>query len=360
MSKVTISGIQQIGIGVKDVKEAWKWYKKFFGFDVRVFEDAAVANFMLPYTGGEPRERYAALSLNMQGGGGFEIWQYTKRQPQSPVKEPKLGDLGFYYAKIRTDNADKTFSFFKENELNIMTEPVEDPRGTKHFYVRDPFGNIFNIIEDNTSWFKPENKYTGGTFGVSVGCTDIEKSISFYKDILGYDKVVYQGEGEYKDFEGLPAISTKFKRAILTHEEPRKGGFSRLFGHSEIELIQAVGGEKPSKIFKDRFWGDLGFIHLCFDVVGMEHLREQCEKAGYPFTVDSSKSQEGQSFDMGEAAGYFSYIEDPDGALIEFVETHKVPIMKKLGLYLNLRKRDAKKPLPNYIVKALGLNRFKE
>ena len=33
---------------------------------------------------------------------------------------------------------------------------------------------------------------------------------------------------------------------------------------------------------------------------------------------------------MGEAAGHFSYIQDPDGTLIEFVETHKVPILKKL------------------------------
>ncbi|MEZ5172527.1 MAG: hypothetical protein R2850_03205 [Bacteroidia bacterium] len=37
---------------------------------------------MLPYTGGKPWERYAILALNMQGGGGFEIWQYTGREPQ--------------------------------------------------------------------------------------------------------------------------------------------------------------------------------------------------------------------------------------------------------------------------------------
>jgi len=43
-------------------------------------------------------------------------------------------------------------------------------------------------------------------------------------------------------------------------------------------------------------------------------------------------------FDMGEAAGRFSYIEDPDGTLIEFVETHKIPIFKKLGWYLHLEK----------------------
>ena len=63
---------------------------------------------------------------------------------------------------------------------------------------------------------------------------------------------------------------------------------------------------------------------------------------------------------MGEAAGYFSYIEDPDGALIEFVETHKVPILKKIGWYLDLRKRDPRKSLPDWIVKTLRFSRVKK
>ena len=44
---------------------------------------------------------------------------------------------------------------------------------------------------------------------------------------------------------------------------------------------------------------------------------------GYPFTVDSSRAfNEGESFDMGEAAGQFAYIEYPDGSLIDLVEAH--------------------------------------
>ncbi|MFT7230618.1 MAG: hypothetical protein ACI9GO_001087, partial [Bacteroidia bacterium] len=66
------------------------------------------------------------------------------------------------------------------------------------------------------------------------------------------------------------------------------------------------------------------------------------------------------SFDMGEAAGHFSYIEDPDGTLIEFVETHKIAILKKVGWYLDLRKRDALKPLPRWMLKSMGLNRKKD
>ncbi len=57
---------------------------------------------------------------------------------------------------------------------------------------------------------------------------------------------------------------------------------------------------------------------------------------------------------MGEAAGHFAYIEDPDGTLIEFVETHKVPISKKMGWYINLWKRkDVTQPLPDGIVKMM-------
>jgi hypothetical protein len=57
---------------------------------------------------------------------------------------------------------------------------------------------------------------------------------------------------------------------------------------------------------------------------------------------------------MGEAAGHFSYVEDPDGTLIEFVETHKIPIIKKLGWYIDLWKRkDVTKPLPDGVLKNL-------
>jgi len=63
---------------------------------------------------------------------------------------------------------------------------------------------------------------------------------------------------------------------------------------------------------------------------------------------------------MGEAAGHFAYIEDPDGTLIEFVETHKVPILKKLNWYFNLKNRDPRKPLPSWMIKSMGFGRVKE
>jgi hypothetical protein len=62
---------------------------------------------------------------------------------------------------------------------------------------------------------------------------------------------------------------------------------------------------------------------------------------------------------MGDASGRFTYIEDPDGTLIEFVETYRVGIAKKLNLYLNLMKRNRQKPLPKLLFKAMRMNRMK-
>lgn len=338
-----------MGIGIPNVHEAWTWYRKNFSMNIPVFEEAATAELMLPYTGGKPHDRHAILALNMQGGGGFEIWQYTSRTPQPASFEPKLGDYGIYICKIKSMDAVASFKNFDKNYL-ISSNVEHSPNGTKHFFVRDPYDNIFQVIESDNHYIKNKNE-TGGVFGAIIGVSDIEKSIDFYKNVLGYDVIDWQGEGQFEDFDSINTSKHLYKRAILSHSNVRKGSFSQLLGPSQIELVQNLT-ENGQKIYKDRYWGDLGFIHLCFDIIGMKKLQVACEKAGHPFTVDSANS-----FDMGEAAGHFSYIEDPDGALIEFVETHKIPILKKIGWYLDIRKRDPLKPLPKWMIKSLGLNK---
>ncbi|MBN1599418.1 MAG: VOC family protein [Bacteroidales bacterium] len=352
MKEKIISGIQQIGIGVPNVHEAWGWYKKYFGMDVRIFEEAAPANHMLPYTGGKTRNRHAALTINLSGGGGFEIWQYTDRTPIAPEFEIQLGDLGIYAAKIKSKNVQATYNLFKEEGLDIVGDLYEKD-GKKHFYVRDPYNNIFQIVPSQ-NWFRNEKKLTGASYGAVIGVTNMDKSVEFYSSILGYDEIISNETGTFDDFKALSGGDKKFRRVILKHSKPRLGAFSLLFGTSQIELVQVLD-RKPEKIYKDRYWGDLGFIHICYDIIGMSLLREECKAKGCPFTVDT-----GDTFDMGEAAGAFSYTEDPDGALIEFVETHRIPIHKKMGIYLNLRKRNPEKALPNWMVKALSFNRAKD
>lgn len=353
-----ISGIQQVGIGVANVHEAFKWYRRHFGMDVPIFEEAAEAGLMLPYTGGKPQSRHAILALNMHGGGGMEIWQYTGRTPMPPAFQPQLGDLGINIGKIKTADVTASFNFLRKNGVNVQTNPAARPDGVQHFFVKDPWGNTFEVTEAQ-SWLSAPGPgaeiKTGGVYGAFVGVSDMEKAIRFYGEILGYSTVVYDQTEDFADWHGVDGGFGRYRRVLLKHPEKRKGPFSTLLGDTEIELVQSLD-RAPRKIFEGRFWGDLGYIHLCFDITGMTEMKQFCASKGHAFTVDSSGS-----FDMGEAAGYFSYIEDPDGTLIEFVETHKIPILKKLGWYLDLRKRkNAEKPLPKWMLKMLGLGRVRD
>lgn len=143
--------------------------------------------------------------------------------------------------------------------------------------------------------FLDEDKNTGGNNGATLGVSDMDKSVKFYSSIMDYDKVEYDVTDTFDDLKGVP-----------------------------------------------------GFIHLCFDIRNMEKIREAAAQFGHEFVCDG-----GRDFKMGEANGHFTYIEDPDGTLIEFVETFRIPILKKFGIYLNLEGRDDSKPLPGWILKCL-------
>ena len=353
MTEKLIYGIQQIGIGVANADEAFKWYATRLGADALIFDDHNEATFMAKYMGGKSRKKRALLALNLQGGGGFEIWQFTNRKPSKSKEIFKIGDLGIQFPFIKTKNIYKTFDRLKRLNENIISEICEEPDASKSFYLKDPFDNIIKIKEFN-SWYQHKKNDIGGVFGTSIGVSNIENSLKLYRDILGYDIVEFDETEVFEDLSALNNGHKKFRRVLLSHSEKRVGGFSKLFGNSQIELIQCIENA-PNKIFEDRYWGDLGYIHLCFDVKNMRVLKDECEEKGVPFQVISNPS-----FNMGEANGHWGYIEDFDGTLIEFIETHKVPLFKKLGININLKNRNPKKPLPNWMIKGMSLKRVKK
>ncbi|TLF40201.1 VOC family protein [Maribacter aurantiacus] len=345
-----INGIQQVGIGVSDTKAVFNWYRKHLGFDILVFKDEAPAALMKRYTSGEICHRNAYLSLNMLGGGGLEIWQFLSRTPQKPKFPIILGDLGINAMKIRSNDIQKSYDSLRGLELKYLTGINKTVKNGISFYFQDPWDNLVEVVQDRY-FFNKTSLSTGGVLGVVIGVSQISESIRFYSDLLGYSILVSDQTLELPLNNTPDANFGLFRKVVLAHSRPNFGGFGELLGPTQIELLQALD-RKPNRIFEDRLWGDLGYIHVCFDVQGMEKLRNRAASLNYPFTVDSA-----QSFDMGDAAGHFGYVEDPDGTLIEFVETHKVPILKPLGIYLDLKKRNPHKPLPKWMVRTLRFHK---
>ena len=88
---------------------------------------------------------------------------------------------------------------------------------------------------------------------------------------------------------------------------------------------------------------------------GMKELGQALEKDGFGFRCDTD-----DALSMGDHTSvHCTYIDDPDECWIEMIEVHKIPILEKLGLFLNVQKREPSKPLPKWMLYALKFNRIK-
>ncbi len=348
-----INGFQHIGVAVKNMDESLSFYRKIFGMDIPFFDSVAEAPLMNVYTRNQTITKRASMIINLQGGCAMEVIHATSFDPVGAKFETKLGDIGIYITQIKCKNIKTSFQFCKSNKVNILGEIKNLPNDQQTFYIQDLEGNLFQFVEDD-QWYTNTKHHSGGVKGCSIGVSNIDQSLKLYSDILGYDKVIYDNEGVFADWKKIPGGKEKYRRVLLTQSNPPGGGFAKVTGKSFIELIQPLE-RKPKFIFEDRIWADLGFVHLGFDVKGMQALGKDLEAKGFPFTCDSSNA-----LDMGNTKVHCTYIDDPDKTWLEMIEVYKVPIVEKWGIFLNVEKRDPLKPLPDFMLKSLRFSRIKD
>lgn len=355
MEQGLIQGIQHIGIGVPHHEEAWKWYRKFFGMDVPFFNAEGLADLMTIYTEGEVVNKRAAMVMNLKGGAAMEVVQPITFKATHASIDFQLGDLGIFVGAFKAPDVVKAYDFFQENGAEVISPILKTPAGWETFYVKDPNGLLVQVLPAS-DWYSNYNHVTGGTVSCTIGCTDIEASRKLYSDILGYDEVVYDETGVFQDWENLPGGKGTFRRVLLKRSKHRTGGFNKLSGETYIELMQELSDRTKHKMYENRKWGDIGYVHLGFDVRGMEAIGKQLDQAGFGFTCDTKNV-----LSMGESTKvHCTYIEDPDGTLIEMIEVYKIPILEKLRIYLNVAKRHPDKPLPDTMLKAMRFMRIKD
>ncbi len=351
----TINGIQHIGVGVPNHAESWKWYRQNFGMDICFFNGAAEAPLMQIYTKGEIINKQAAMISNLHGGCAMEVVSPLSFDATNAKVDFELGDLGIFMSSVKAPNLESAFQKFSTNGTKVLGGIEKSPIGRESFVIEDPNGLMFQITQGKSWFINPKKAEMGGPSGVTIGVSDIDKSLTLYADILGYDKVMLDETDVFEDWKHVPGGTKRFRRVMLTQSNKPGGGFANVTGQTYIELAQAID-YTPKKIYKDRMWGDIGFVHLGFDVRGMNELGKDLAQKGFGFTCDTD-----DALTMGGSTRvHCTYIEDPDGTLIELIEVFKIPIIEKLGIYLNVEKRDPKKPLPNFMLKAMKFARIKD
>ena len=133
---------------------------------------------------------------------------------------------------------------------------------------------------------------------VGIMVSDMEKSLKFYRDLLGLKvKSLVDEEGEFLD-------------NMLAHENV-KNKVAKLYAKNGNALIELIDSRSYANK-KDRDFFTIGASHFSLTVDDLEKTYDYLVKNGVKFTAPPQQTP--------DRFAKVTFCEDPDGTLIELVE----------------------------------------
>jgi len=160
--------------------------------------------------------------------------------------------------------------------------------------------------EASTNLFK-------GVHHAGIGVSDMQRSLDFYKNTLGFSEVVAHYAGELPGMEPITGRHQTNAHVVFLRN-PRA---TRL-GAGMIKLVQLLAPDSPGPTPEGVCWGEIGVAEVCVHTRNVEAmLKRLVNEAGCRQTtaVDCVPVPPPRG---GETA--YGYIEDPDGGKVELLE----------------------------------------
>jgi len=192
-----VNKVDAIGITVKDLNRAEKFYEEVLGFNKIAEHDYSGAAY-------EKLEGIFGLHIRvarLQLGDEFiELTDYLTTGGRSIPEDQKSNDLFFQHIAIVVSDMDKAFEQLKKHNVEfVSTAPQMLPvtnvaaAGIKAFYFHDADNHNLELIyfpkgKGNPKWQDSGNKIFLGIDHTAIGVSNTESSQKFYTDILGIER----------------------------------------------------------------------------------------------------------------------------------------------------------------------------
>ena len=312
-----INAFQHIGLGVWDLDRTFGFYKKLFGYKIKINDITTASKEMEPVVGSVETMRMA-MAMNVKGGGILEFIEH-KSSPIRPFPEDTgYGSLGILELGFAVRGIEQVVDSFRAHGVSFLTPvcdlELSDGRRWRYAYLKDPDGMMIQLVEDirpgQTAAKRPE---VHGANHVGIGVSDLGQSTAFYGNVLGFDRQVCAFEGHNPELDPVSGGPVYMKMAILERSAPNTGPIHAL-PSGTIKLV-AVPDQKGQHVYRGRRWGDIGCMEFCLDVSDLEGAVEDAKAGGTPIYLEPCE------IDMGSGSrGKVAYVRDPDGTIVEFVE----------------------------------------
>jgi catechol 2,3-dioxygenase-like lactoylglutathione lyase family enzyme len=192
-----INKVDAIGITVKDLNRAEKFYEEVLGFKKLWEHD---------YSGSAYEKLEGVFGLHIRvarlqlGDEFIELTDYLTAGGRSIPEDQKSNDLFFQHIAIVVSDMDKAFVQLKKYNVEfVSTAPQTLPvtnvaaAGIKAFYFHDADNHNLELIyfpkgKGNPKWQNGGNKIFLGIDHTAIGVSNTANSQKFYADILGIER----------------------------------------------------------------------------------------------------------------------------------------------------------------------------
>ncbi len=176
-----ITGISHAAFYVTDMAKARAFYEGFLGYQ---------SPFSIPRK--DPREQLVWIKINDR--------QSIELFPGSEVS-PEADRL--YHIALETDDAEAMRVYLQSKGVAVPPKTPVGKIGNKNFFVKDPNGNTVEIVEYlPEGWtrreqgkFLPDTRIATRLSHVGVLVGQLDASLKFYGDILGFTEIWRGGAG---------------------------------------------------------------------------------------------------------------------------------------------------------------------
>jgi catechol 2,3-dioxygenase-like lactoylglutathione lyase family enzyme len=145
---------------------------------------------------------------------------------------------------------------------------------------------------------------------VGIGVTNLEKSLDFYRESMGFKRIV--SDVAVWDRGICQVIGRSVKARIVYLENETGNGVVKLV--QLLPLYDQEAGHMSRPLASDRRWGDPGHLEVALEVSDVDSTYNTFEKEGLDILLSP------QHWHIpGTLDGTYFYVRDPDGTFVEII-----------------------------------------
>jgi len=202
--------------------------------------------------------------------------------------------IGYHHFCVEIKDLEKTGERLLDAGYINSTETKPGGDHNQGFWINDPDGNAVefvnyspkspHVLSNKCEAKRKCNEKISGIAHVAFVTKDMEKSLHFYQNILGFEIIHEMPDESGNDW--------------LIYLRVCDGQYIELFYNGEIEYSPKT--ENPT-----------GFMHICLEVEDVEKMAQHMRKNSVNLTVEPQQ---------GKDHNWQCWVNDPDGNPIEFMQ----------------------------------------